>query len=313
MTDNNTSPKVSIVIRTTGSEKKLRLLELELLSLKNQTYQDFEVIIVCETNGEAVREVSRKVFGIQSAKVKVVETRFFNRCRTTNLGFLLAKGDYIVLLDDDYILDGNWLEYLINKIQELPENVACLGSEVESVFKESLKYRSSLMGTLARLLINFTLPSLWIKRGKWYKDVFLTISYGGAHALCRRHAVIEVKGMDIELEEPLIGDDLSLALKLYRKGYYNAVTYSVKVYHLERYVTKQKFKQPKYYESSILSEIYILAKYFDVVGMYVFRQIIYRVLWSLAYALRNRDIRVLFYALRGAIIGLIRGYSYYRR
>jgi GT2 family glycosyltransferase len=291
--------ETSIVIRTTGTTDKLVLLEKLLNSLSKQTVKDFELIIVCESNGNAVREIVSKFF----PEFKVVETGYWNRCKTTNMGIKLANGKYVVLLDDDYVMDEGWLKEMLRAIKQAPEYVACIGSGCEPAFKEALKYKH----TVAKVFETLSLSSLWKRRSLFSNGLIITIGHGGTHAICRKKALTDIGGYDEEINEPLIGDDLSLALKLWRKGYKNAINPKVKVYHLEKYVSKQIGKNVHYYENVVYSEIYTCAKYFDVIGFYVFPLIIYRILWGVAYVFRCRKLRILLHILRGAFMGLIHG------
>jgi GT2 family glycosyltransferase len=309
MNDNGEkNPEVSIIIRTIGTQYKLYLLENLLRSLSKQTIRDFELIIVCESNKNVIEKIISKYFN----EFKVIETGYWNRSRTTNVGIKLAGGKYLVLLDDDYVMDEGWLETMLKCIKNSPEYVACIGSRCESVFKESLKYRFSI----AKIFDALSFTSLWKKRAKVLPDgLIITVDFGGMHAICRREAVMEVSGCDEELNEPLVSDDLSLALKLWRKGYKNAICTSpmAKVYHLEKYVSKQLNKPPSYYGSMAYSDAYICAKYFDIMRFYAFSQAIFRILWGLIYSLRCRNLEILVSVLRGVLLGLTHGFLRYKK
>ena len=245
------------------------------------------------------------------SEFKVIETGYWNRSRTTNVGIKSACGKYIVLLDDDYVMNERWLETMLKCIKDSPEYVACIGSQCESLFKEALKYRFSI----AKIFDSLSITSLWKKKAKVLPGgLITTIDFGGTHVICRREAVVEVGGCNEELNGPLVSDDLSLALKLWRKGYKNAICTSpmAKVYHLEKYVTKQLNKPPSYYESIAYSDTYICAKYFDIIRFYAFSQAIFRILWGLIYSLRCRNLKILVSVLRGVLLGLIHGFLHYK-
>jgi glycosyltransferase involved in cell wall biosynthesis len=53
--------KISVVIRTAGTRYKLPLLGNLLRSLSRQTVRDFELIIVCESNKEAIEKLVSKI------------------------------------------------------------------------------------------------------------------------------------------------------------------------------------------------------------------------------------------------------------
>jgi GT2 family glycosyltransferase len=296
--------ELSVIIRTTGTVNKLLLLEKLLKSLSNQTIKDFELIIVCESNSDAIKEIVAKYFN----NFKVIESGYWNRCKTTNMGIKLASSRYIILLDDDYIMNKEWLEIMLSAIKRAPKDIACIGSGCESVFREALKYRYFI----ARVFEVLSLSSLWMKKRSFIDGLIITIVFGGTHAICRREALLKVGGYDEELNEPLIGDDLGLALKLWREGYKNAIFPIAKVYHLEKYVSKQVSKNISYYESAVYSEIYTCTKYFDIVSFYIFNEIIYRVLWGLVYSFRSRNPRITIHVFRGVLMGFIHGFLRYK-
>jgi len=301
-------PEISIIIRTTGTQYKLYFLENLLRALSKQTIKDFELIIVCESNKNIIEKLTSKYFN----KFRVIETGYWNRSRTTNIGIKLASGKYLVLLDDDYVMDKEWLETMLKCIKNSPAYIACIGSKCESIFKEALRYRFSI----AKIFEALSITSLWKKKAKVLSnDLIITIDFGGMHAICRREAVVKVGGCDTELNEPLVSDDMSLALKLWRKGYKNAICISpiATVYHLEKYVTKQLNKPPSYYESMAYSDAYICAKYFDITSLYTFSQVIYRILWGFIYSLRCRNLKILILVLRGVLLGLIHGFRSYKK
>lgn len=215
---------VSVVIRTTGTRYKLKYLEKLLQSLANQTFRDYELVVASESNGQVVEELVRKII---HKNYRVIET---------NCGIRSSHGEYIILLDDDYILDNNYIEELLELIQNSHEKIACIGSNCIPIYKEDLKYRSFFAKILETLSLQ---GSLWRKKTyKLSEHFLLSIGYGGAHAICRRKAIFQAGLYDEELNEPLISDDLSLALKLYSKGYLNGIYSKVAAYHLEKYVSK---------------------------------------------------------------------------
>jgi len=94
-----------------------------LSSLMNQTYKDFEIILV--DNGSKDNSVS--FVKNHFPEVVVVEAEG-NRGYATgnNIGYEHSKGENIVLLNNDTILTPNWLEELVNAIK--PNEIAIASS-----------------------------------------------------------------------------------------------------------------------------------------------------------------------------------------
>jgi len=112
-------PFLTVVTRTEG--KRLHTLAEALLCLTGQTDQDFEVIVVghCLTE-ERRRQVERVIDDTPAwlrAKIRLERVEGGNRTHPLNVGFELARGRYIAVLDDDDIPFANWVE-VFRKLDE---------------------------------------------------------------------------------------------------------------------------------------------------------------------------------------------------
>ncbi|MBS1266209.1 MAG: Glycosyltransferase AglE [Candidatus Woesearchaeota archaeon] len=92
---------VSVIIPAYNEEK---YIHRSLGSLKNQTLQDFEVIVVADSCTDKTEEIARKY----GAKVISVNTR--NNGKNRNIGAKHAKADILVFLDADVRLSKNYLK-----------------------------------------------------------------------------------------------------------------------------------------------------------------------------------------------------------
>ena len=105
--------KFSIIIPIYNVEKYLKKC---LSSVVNQTYKNFEVIIVidkCDDNSEKIADKYIKKYGW----TKIYEEHT-GLAKARNIGIQKATGDYIVLLDSDDYLENDFLE-TINKALNL--------------------------------------------------------------------------------------------------------------------------------------------------------------------------------------------------
>lgn len=115
-------PKVSIIIPTYGRPKSLKRL---LNKLEEQTFKDFEVVVVVDGDKEAFGLLS----GIKDKKSYPIKLKFIanSGCNIArNKGVEIVGGEIIVFTDDDCIPDDNWLENGI-KYFEKPEVVGVEG------------------------------------------------------------------------------------------------------------------------------------------------------------------------------------------
>jgi glycosyltransferase involved in cell wall biosynthesis/ubiquinone/menaquinone biosynthesis C-methylase UbiE len=101
-------PLVSIVIPTYNSEKTLAEC---LESIKNQTYECIEVIIVDKFSKDKTVEIAK------SYGVKVISA-YANKPEARNIGILNSRGDYVLLLDSDMVLENKLVEEAVDKFQK---------------------------------------------------------------------------------------------------------------------------------------------------------------------------------------------------
>ena len=106
------NPKVSIIIPVYNAEKTLRQC---LDSVLNQTYNNYEVIIVDNNSTDKTKDI------IQESCNKKNKVRYFfesknsrgaARCR----GEINSQGDIILMTDSDCIVPRNWIEEMIEPI-----------------------------------------------------------------------------------------------------------------------------------------------------------------------------------------------------
>lgn len=110
---------ISVLVPTMGT----REMELKRLiqSLENQTYKDFEMIIVSQGNHDMVKQCLENV----SFKYKHIKSNTKGISIARNIGLKEIKGDIFTLSDDDcwYVEDA--LEFAYNYFNETEGDVLC--------------------------------------------------------------------------------------------------------------------------------------------------------------------------------------------
>lgn len=112
--------KVSIVMPNFNSA---RYIENSIQSVLNQTFTDFELIIVDDCSTDNSREIIEK-FDDQRIK-KVYSKKNRHVAFTVNKGVALAKGDYIARIDSDDIWEESKLEKQVDFMDRNPDIGAC--------------------------------------------------------------------------------------------------------------------------------------------------------------------------------------------
>ena len=93
--------KISVIIPACNEEKYIKKT---LNSLKNQTTSQFEVIVVCNGCTDNTKEVAEQ-FAVQ-----ILESKEANVSKARNLGAKHARGEILVFLDADTILETDALK-----------------------------------------------------------------------------------------------------------------------------------------------------------------------------------------------------------
>ncbi len=118
-------PFLSVLLRTQG--RRAATLQESLLCLAAQTCDDFEVLTLLH-DGDArtlgsVRTLVEEFHDSFASRVRVVGVSGGGRCRPLNEGALLARGDYLAMLDDDDLVLANWVETFRDEAQRSPGRV----------------------------------------------------------------------------------------------------------------------------------------------------------------------------------------------
>jgi len=100
-------PLISIVIPTYNSSI---LLSLCLESIRKQTYKPIEVIVVDNFSNDGIHKIVKKY------NLSFIE-RISNKPEARNIGIKASKGDYILLLDSDMVLEEKLVEKGVEKFE----------------------------------------------------------------------------------------------------------------------------------------------------------------------------------------------------
>ena len=100
-------PKLSIIIPALNEEKSLPLL---LGSINNQEFKDYEIILADAGSTDKTLEIAKKY------DVRVVKGGLPAVGR--NAGAKVAQGEWLLFLDSDVFLSGNFLKLLLEEAQK---------------------------------------------------------------------------------------------------------------------------------------------------------------------------------------------------
>lgn len=124
---------VSVVITT--YKRPPEAVENAVKSVLDQTYQDFEILIVDDNlnNSEESKHIAESFSGRERIRY-IKQDGNKGACAARNLGITNAKGEYVAFLDDDDTWEPQKLEIQLERFKDADENVAmvyCLGDVVD--------------------------------------------------------------------------------------------------------------------------------------------------------------------------------------
>lgn len=106
------SPKVSIIIPNWNGKDFLKGL---FDSLRKQSFKDFEIIMVDNGSNDGSKELVKKSY----PEVKIIELeKNLGFSEPNNIGARAAKGKYLVLLNNDMVVDKDWLKELVEPMEK---------------------------------------------------------------------------------------------------------------------------------------------------------------------------------------------------
>lgn len=135
----NKNPKVSILMNTFNRSD---LIGRAIKSVKNQTFADWELIIVNDGSTDNTANVVREWQKNENRVIYLENKTNLGIPRSSNAGLKVAKGSYISILDDDdFWFDNRKLEKQMDFLDKNPEYVACGGGVIVVDEKEKELYR----------------------------------------------------------------------------------------------------------------------------------------------------------------------------
>lgn len=114
------SPRVSVVMPTYN---QAHLISKSIQSVLNQTYQDFELIVVIDGSPDNTREIVAQF----DYPVRVIWQENQGLPGARNTGIRAARGEIIALLDGDDLYEPDFLSVLISLLDSYPKADAVYG------------------------------------------------------------------------------------------------------------------------------------------------------------------------------------------
>ena len=230
-------PLVSIVIANRDHAQDLKRCLTSIF--EKSTYENYEIIIV--ENGSTKEETKRYYKEVTSGpykdRVSVVEYKYaegeaFNYSRINNFGVSKARGEYILLLNNDTeVISLNWIEELLMYAQR--DDVACVGGKLYYPDK-TIQHAGIVIGlgahrTAGHVHYRQRRENLGYMGRLCYAQNMSAVT--GACLMVKKHIYDELGGLDETFEVSL--NDVDFCLRCRQKSYLNVFTPFAELYHYE--------------------------------------------------------------------------------
>lgn len=222
-------PKVSIIIPT---KDYASTLEACLKSLfQKTTYKNYEVIVV---NNRSVEQETFDLFSKYKKKYKnfkVMDADMeFNYSKINNLAISKAKGEYIVLLNNDTeIITPEWLTIMVSYASL--SHIGAVGAKL--LYPDATVQHGGVIlglgGVASHAYIGSTREDIGM-----FGRLRVPYNYSAVTAAClvvSKSKFLEVGGLEEDLK--VAYNDVDFNLKLLEKGYYNIFLPQVELFHFE--------------------------------------------------------------------------------
>ncbi len=230
-------PLVSIVIANRDHAQDLKRCLTSIF--EKSTYENYEIIIV--ENGSTKEETKRYYKEVTSGpykdRVSVVEYKYaegeaFNYSRINNFGVSKARGEYILLLNNDTeVISLNWIEELLMYAQR--DDVACVGGKLYYPDK-TIQHAGIVIGlgahrTAGHVHYRQRRENLGYMGRLCYAQNMSAVT--GACLMVKKRIYDELGGLDETFEVSL--NDVDFCLRCRQKSYLNVFTPFAELYHYE--------------------------------------------------------------------------------
>ena len=219
--ESNDKPLISIVVGVRNMEDTIKSC---INSLLNQTYKNKEIIIINDGSDDKTLPIIQKIKR-ENKKIsfKVITTEKKGISHARNLGYELAKGEFVAYSDADCILVKNWLDAVIPHFKD--PKVALVGGV--TIFRSDNSYSSIYRQ---------------IEFEKRYENITKkeVVWAGGPGSIFRKSVLEEIGGFNPNWVH---GEDAEISFLIYEKDYKiikenSAITYHVAEKDFKRLIFK---------------------------------------------------------------------------
>ncbi|MCX5704283.1 MAG: glycosyltransferase, partial [Candidatus Omnitrophica bacterium] len=200
----NKKPFISIIVAHHNNKTLIRTC-LDALFKIDYPKDRFEVIVIDNASRDGSAQFIKKHY----KKVTLIKNPSNNYCRGCNLGITKAKGEYSVLLNNDVVVQKNWLSPLVAAMQR--------NKSIGAVTSKLLNADGTIQNVGLYALPHF----YWDERGAGKSAKEFNVpqevdAISGACVMYRRAALDRIGLLDEDFV--MFGEDVDMSLRLKEKG-----------------------------------------------------------------------------------------------
>lgn len=193
--DSDSKPLISVIVPVYNGEK---YIEETVCSVLKQDYDNIELIVIIDGTKDRTSDILNPY--VEQGRLKVLEQENMGASATRNKGMKLAKGDYVLMLDQDDLIEPT----LLSKALQLAQAAKSSGVVVNGQLIDS-------HGAVIRRMYRFRKPTLKLKDMLCKNQIYTT-----SQVLFNRQKILLLGGLDAK--NAGIADDWDLMLRLVLSG-----------------------------------------------------------------------------------------------
>lgn len=214
---------ISIIILTFNSMKYIKSC---LDSVFSQDFSDFELILVDNGSEDGTLSFIKENY---SQVILIENKKNLGACKARNQGIEIAKGEWILTLDCDIVLENNFLSFAVRKIKNLHEDVGIIQSNILMMDRKTIYSNGIFLSSMKRFYD--------IGKGQKYSGKFDNSKY--IFGACAAAAFYRKKMLEVIKEETgyfderffFLVEDVDLSWRAKKKGWHTVFFSKAICYH----------------------------------------------------------------------------------
>ena len=255
------NPKVSIIIPVYNSEKYIKRC---IDSVLKQTFKDYEVILIDDGSTDNSKEILDEYKEVYPEKITVIHQENMGVSKTRNKAIKMAKGKYIMFIDNDDYIDKDYIEVFVKKIEKDNYDVVLGGYRRPNKDGKIIKELKLPQEEWGKFMIFAPWSKIYKKDYLTKNDIeFLPVNIG--------------EDVYFNLQAMMISNKIKIIDYIGYNWYFNEESVSN--------TTQKNIKNLQVYELlnscyNVLKEKKILENHYEILEMYFIRYIVWFLLFS---------------------------------